>query len=777
MAKGALDGVRVLDFGHYIPGPLLGMFLSDQGASVIKVERPDGDPARKHPAFATWNRGKQSVALDLKSEAGQTHARTLAANSDVVIENFRPGVADRLGIGYEALSEVNPKLVYCSLPGFGEGSPHRHSQGWEPIVGAATGLYEPARDSDGPVYTPVPAASTFSAIIGAVSVTMALIARHRNGKGQRIEVPLHSAIFAAMGRRLSAIPGPEQLDQFQIARWIMNHQYQCKDGRWVQHHGMFARFFHRFLNEAGHPEWIEETTGLLGKEVDDATGRMWLERFEDVFRQRTAEQWEDDIGRAGGACVMCRTVDEWLEHDHAKATGMVVEVDDAVLGRMKQPGLQVRLHGTPGAVQGRAPILGEHTSQVLGSSNTSSDDSADGSSVEEIMSALQGVKVLDLCLILAGPTCGRTLAEFGAEVIKIDDPERPYDITQTVDVNRAKRSLMLDLKTEKGKEVFWRLLEDADVVVENNRAGAMERMGMGYEDIKKRRPDIIYASMNTYGYGGPWTDRAGWEQLAQATTGIQVRQGGRDGAPTVIHYTINDYGTGISGAFAVALALYHRNRTGDGQSVSGALSYTACTMQSPFFLDYEGHQRKETEGLQARGSSALSSLYKAADGWLYLHAVDEASWTGLTGLGDFSHLAEDERFSTAETRSDNDSALAAELAAAFAQKDRAEWLQALQAAGISAIENLSIPEFRHDSYVRQAGLIVNRELPALGAVDHLGVVARLSGTPAVLGSPSPVLGEHTDEILRDAGYSEDEITDMKAQGVAVQTMDYPGKRV
>ena len=183
MAKGALDGVRVLDFGHYIPGPLLGMFLSDQGASVIKVERPDGDPARKHPAFATWNRGKQSVVLDLKSEAGQTHARTLAANSDVVIENFRPGVADRLGIGYEALSEVNPKLVYCSLPGFGEGSPHRHSQGWEPIVGAATGLYEPARDSDGPVYTPVPAASTFSAIIGAVSVTMALIARHRNGQG------------------------------------------------------------------------------------------------------------------------------------------------------------------------------------------------------------------------------------------------------------------------------------------------------------------------------------------------------------------------------------------------------------------------------------------------------------------------------------------------------------------------------------------------------------------------------------------------------------------
>ena len=776
MAKGALDGVRVLDFGHYIPGPLLGMFLSDQGASVIKVERPEGDPARKHPAFAVWNRGKQSAVLDLKTEAGQAHARAFAANSDVVIENFRPGVADRLGIGYETLSEANPKLVYCSLPGFGEGSPHRHSRGWEPIVSASAGLYEPARDSDGPVYTPIPAASAFSAIIGGVSVTVALIARQRNGKGQRIEIPLHSAIFAAMGRRLATVPGPESVDQFQIARWIMNHQYQCKDGRWVQHHGMFSRFFHRFLNEAGRPEWIEETTGLLGKEVDDATGRMWLQRFEEIFRQRTAKEWEDAISKAGGACVMCRTVDEWLENDHAKAAGMVVEVEDAILGRMKQPGLQVRLHGTPGGVQGGAPMLGEHTSQALESAGAPPVDSRAEGSVEEIISALQGIKVLDLCLILAGPTCGRTLAEFGAEVIKIDDPERPYDITQTVDVNRGKRSIKLDLKTEKGKEVFWRLLEGADVVVENNRAGAMERMGLGYEDIKKRRPDIIYASMNTYGYGGPWTDRAGWEQLAQAATGIQVRHGGRNGTPTVIHYTVNDYGTGISGAFAVALALYHRNRTGEGQSVSGALSYTACTLQSPFFLDYQGHQRKETEGLQARGISTLSSLYKTSDGWFYLHAPDEESWTRLTGLSEFSHLAGDERFAAAEKRSDNDPALGAELEAIFHEKERTEWLTALQAAGVSCIENLSIPDFRDDPYVRQAGLIVNRELPALGLVDHLGVAARLSGTPAQLGRPSPVLGEHTDEILREAGYSAAEIADMKAQGVAVQTMDYPGKR-
>ena len=122
-AQGALRGVQVLDFGHYIPGPLLGMLLSDQGANVIKVERPGGDPARSEPAFATWNRGKRSIELDLKTQSGLDNARALAKNADIIIENYRPGVADRLGIGYEALSKENPRLLYVSIPGFGEDSP------------------------------------------------------------------------------------------------------------------------------------------------------------------------------------------------------------------------------------------------------------------------------------------------------------------------------------------------------------------------------------------------------------------------------------------------------------------------------------------------------------------------------------------------------------------------------------------------------------------------------------------------------------------------------
>ena len=364
-AKGALRGVRVLDFGHYIPGPLLGMLLADQGADVIKVERPEGDPARKHAAFATWNRGKRSIVLELKQETDRQTAQELAGTVDIVIENFRPGVADRLGIGYDVLSDLNPRLIYCSLPGFGEDSPHRDHKGWDSIVGATTGVYlEPEGQSE-PLFVPLPVASTFAAIIGAGSVAIALVSRHVTGMGQRIEIPLHSAVFAAMGRHLVRLYNLEADDLFALPRNTMARQYRCADGRYVQNHGMFERFARQFLSVAGHPEWIDEFVAYIGKPVDPEIVEMWKRRFENLFLQRPAREWENDISAAGGACAMCNTIEEWLEHEHAHAAGMIAEVEDSRFGTMKQPGVTIKLRGTPGMVQGRAPLLGEHTDEIV----------------------------------------------------------------------------------------------------------------------------------------------------------------------------------------------------------------------------------------------------------------------------------------------------------------------------------------------------------------------------------------------------------------------------
>ena len=785
---GVLRGVRVAEFGQYIPGPLLAMLLAEQGADVIKIERPGGDPARAEPAFATWNRNKRSVELDLKSPAGRRQAQDLAHWADVLIENFRPGVADRLGIGYAAATQANPGLIYCSLPGFGPDSPHRQERGWEPIVVAAAGGHQGVAGMDEPLFLPLPAASTFAAVIGAVSVAMALVARQRTGRGQRIEVPLHSAMFAAMGRHLSRFHHINPPDLFQLPRSVMSQQYQCADGRYVQNHGMYQRFASQFLQAAGKPEWIEDLEDLYGAEVRPETIALWRERIANLFRQKTAKEWEDAIAATGGACAVCNTIEEWLVHPHAQAAGMVVEVDDATHGPMKQPGPPVRLRGVPGPAPIRAPNLGEHTASALSetarppsppanaqraSTNTERNpdhpELVEGRPPENILSALQGIRVLDLCIVLAGPTCGRTLGEFGADVIKIDDPSRPYDYAGNLDVNRGKRSIRIDLKQESGRQVFWKLLESADVVVENYRKGSLARLGLGYDEVRKRRPDLIYASLNAFGYDGPWAGRPGWEQLAQAATGIQTRRGGRDAAPQLLPYPMNDYATGLLGAYSVALALNERQRTGRGQQVDGGLALTAGLLQSPYFLDFNGHQRAEPEGLDLRGHSALSRLYQAADGWLCLHCPDAAAWDELTRLPDFASLADDARFGDAPSRRQNDAALCAALSPILSASPRRHWINLLQPTAVSIIENLDIPDFHNAPHIRQAGLVASREHPGMGLADHLGIIPQLSATPVRLGRPTPVLGAETDEILAETGYTATEIAALKAAGAVAAT--------
>ncbi|HZQ36687.1 MAG TPA: CoA transferase, partial [Dehalococcoidia bacterium] len=446
-----------------------------------------------------------------------------------------------------------------------------------------------------------------------------------------------------------------------------------------------------------------------------------------------------------------------LEHPHARGSQMIVELQDPEYGRMLQPGVQARLSLTPGAVRPRpvasplplpagdpwpAPQLA-----LSGNSPALRPTASEGGP----LSVLAGVKVLDLCIILAGPTCGRTLAEFGADVIKIDAPDREGGVAFHQDVNRGKRSILLDLKSEAGKAVFWKLVDWADVVVQNYRDGVVQRLGVDYEAVRRRKPEIVYASLNAYGHVGPWAQRPGWEQLAQAATGMQARYGG-DGPPVLQPFPVNDYGTGIMGAYAVAAALYHRQRTGEGQHVQTALAYTACTLQSLFLQGYAGKEWNEPRGQQALGWNALQRLYQASDGWLYVGARAEER----AGLAAVAGVDSAERLNEAE--------LNAALEAAFVRRPVQEWVERLTAAGIGAQRTATVAELMADPWVMAHGLSLRREHEGLGEITTNGPAPRLSRTPVQPGRPAPPPGSDAASILAEVGL-ERELEALAGRGV------------
>ena len=720
-----LTGVRVIDFGQYMAGPMAAMLLGDQGADVIRVD-PPGGPRWNTPANATWNRNKRSIVLDLKNEADRETARKLISTADIVIENFRPGVMDRLGLGAAAMTADYPRLIYCSLPGFGADDPRARVKAWEGVVAAATGAYRGSRATSGrPVYTVVPYGSVYAAFLCAVTVAMALNARARSGLGQRVEIPLFDATFTVVGARGLLVGGkPEPEPAFNWSR-----QLPCKDGRWLMYVANNKRF-----------EAFIKSIGMDKARDAQLPPQELAQKFDEVMRTRTAKEWEDIIAEIGSEGVICHSSAEWLNHRQALESKIIADYDDPELGAFRGPGINARLSATPGAVRRSRPKLDAHRAEILqelaACKPLSTIDAPAGDEV--LRSALQGVKVVDLCIVLAGPTCGRTLAEFGADVIKIDSPH-----TRTVlrhnDINRGKRSVLIDLKTKEGLEIFWKLVDGADVVLQNFRSGVAEKLGIDYERVRARRPDIVYGSMNTFGHVGPYAGRPGHEQIGQAVSGMQVRYG--SAKPATAPFAANDYGTGLMACYGVALALLHRRRTGEGQFVDSALAYTATMLQSALLQDYKGKEWNEPHGQEATGSGPLNRLYQGSDGWLFLAVSDRESAAKLARCAELADLA-------GSTGAD----LERELETRVRGRSVAAWVEVLNKAGIAAHRVVpSLVELMTDPLTVARGLAVTRDHEGFGPITTTAPGVKLSRTPMTIGAPASKPGKDIPGVLSEIG--------------------------
>ena len=372
-----LEGVRVLELAHLIAGPLCGMYLADMGADVIKVESREAPDAGRHIyrlyrggegiLHLTVNRNKRGLSVDLRQEAGRALFRRLAAGADVVIEAFRGGVAERLGIDATSLASVNPRLIYCSISAFGPSGPWREKPGLDALAQALGGFMAITGEREGgPVLGGAPVADTMGAMLAIQGILTALLARGRTGRGQRVDASLLDAMLLAHTARLAVFHETGESP----GRWGSGHPeivpyraYRTADG-WVFVAVWVDRLWRPFCDAIDRPELAEDPR-FAGR-ADRIAHRGGLDAIlEKVFTTRSAPEWIEILERADVLCAPVNDYADFARDPQVQASGMLVEQDHPRAGRFKTIATPVKLSETPGRIRTGAPALGEHTREIL----------------------------------------------------------------------------------------------------------------------------------------------------------------------------------------------------------------------------------------------------------------------------------------------------------------------------------------------------------------------------------------------------------------------------
>jgi crotonobetainyl-CoA:carnitine CoA-transferase CaiB-like acyl-CoA transferase len=783
----------VVEFSQGMAGPMVAMVLADNGAEVVKVEPPGGDWARSLPGFQMWNRGKSSVVLDLRREAGRRQAQSLAAGADVVVEDFRAGRADRFGLGYPQLASVNPGLVYCSIGGFEQGGPLEGRRAYDGVVAAAAGRMVdldvlsgavPGQDRDAPIFTAAPVATYGAAQLALHGVLAALLARARTGLGQRVETSLLLGESAFLMRQDMARGGDDRsglpLTDPALHRGIVMCflTAECADGRYIQ---MCARQDHHFRN------WMVVLG--LGDIFDDpryARAPMGIPTVADVvaledrirqrMRTRTQSEWMEIFIEGDVGADPFLLPDEFLRHPQMLDNGRVVEVADPELGPVLQVGPLVAMSDTPARIDRPAPPLGAHTGQVAtlaarpsrwtsrrpARPATSAGDPDRPPTPEP---ALAGVTVVELAYYVAGPLSTVLLAELGARVIKVEplegDPSRRTGI-QNAKFLVGKESISLDLKSDDGRAILRQLIGRADALLHNFRPGVPERLGFGWADARRLNPRLVYLYGASYGSHGPQNGRAAFHSTPNALAGGGILQAGRGNPPVDDSYP--DPGSGLAAATALMLGLWARHVTGVGQYLETTMLTSTGYILSNNLVRYRGAPSMVVPDRGQHGLHALYRLYPCLSGWLFVAAVNDREWEALAGALGHGEWLTDPRFASRPSRLANDDALAALIGDLLHGRSAVAWDQILTAAGVACAvaSDLAVDQWfeRHD-------LLLPEDHPMVGPFWRAPPKVRLSASPARMVPPCAV-GEHTRPVLRELGYSEEAVDDLVRRGVVVE---------
>lgn len=803
--EGPIADLRVLDLLEGASGAYLTKLLAVLGADVVKVEPPSGDRLRRCRPFLAdrpggdrslpWlhmNASKRGIALDLEAEADRERLRALLRDADVVVENRPVGELDRLGLGWAALHELNPSLVMTSITPFGQTGPRSGWRGSD-IVGYASGgmMYMTGEADEPPVRLGGGQADHLAGLYGAVGTLAALAHRTVSGEGQRIDVSVQEAVAATMVD--AGVTYYQFNDRLNPRRVGSDHPIvvpvliaPCVDG-WMTISGLDPHMFRSLM------AWAREK-GVDVSAVDDPQFDAPMSRLplrdliHLLIREATAKFTKAEVyaelQSRGVPAAPVSSVKDLAENEQLLFREFFTPVPLAEAERpVKDSGPPFRLESTPVPAPAAAPRLDQHREELeRGSRPPRRPAGRTGRRGEPwgARRALTGLRVADFSAALAGPFAGRLMATEGAEVIRVEavnrldalrsmstDPERAGAYINT---NAGKMGISLDITVPEGLEVAKALIAESDVMVENYRPGVMESAGLGWEAVRKVNPSLIMCSMPAQGGSGPHREYTAYAPTLNGLTGFTYLTGFPESVPTAFAAGFIDQMAGAHAVVGILAALYHRDRTGEGQHIDLSQFEAGVGMLGSAVLEYFANHRVPERQGNRDPNAAPHGCYacRDEDTWIAIAVGDDEQWTRLVEAMGRADLGEDEDLRTLEGRLQRAAELDREIAAWTAERDAQELMVELQAAGVAAGAVQTMGDLlERDAHLAARGFYedVDHEVAGRFKLERAGFL--LEGTPGSLeGRAGPLLGQHNDHVLSEIlGLSEERIDELRAKGV------------